>query len=58
MTSSDPKMPWAWVFKSTGKVAAAALVAFTGFAAAAVRQQQRENAETQRIRWTDANRWE
>lgn len=52
------EMPWGLIVKRTAQATAGALVFFTGWAAAVVRHDRSEKAESGRVRWTDKNRWE
>ena len=58
MTDDPTEMPWAGIAKATGVVGAGAGLLFTALCAAAVRRERREKQESERVRWTDKNRWE
>lgn len=52
------EMPWGMIVKRTIQATAGAVVFFTSLAAAAVLHDRREKAESERVRWTDKNRFD
>jgi hypothetical protein len=52
------EMPWAGIAKVTAVAAAAVGLGLTALPAAALQQERREKQESERVRWTDKNRWE
>lgn len=55
MTDNDvTPMPWGRIVQITAGFG----VVLTALFAAALRQERREKQESQRVRWTDKNRWE
>ncbi len=59
MSNSDqPEMPWGGILKRTVQTAVGAFVSFTALCAYELGRQRREQEESERVRWTDKNRWE
>lgn len=59
MTENDAtEMPWAGIAKATAAVTATVGLVLTAACADAVRRARREKQESERVRWTDKNRWE
>ena len=55
MTDNDvTEMPWGGIFKVT----AAFGLGLTALCAAALRRELHARQESERVRWTDKNRWE
>lgn len=51
-------IPWAGIVKRTLQASALVAGVLTLLAASEVKRRNHENEDSQRIRWTDSNRWE
>jgi len=58
MSNDSTGMPWGGIAKRTVQVAVVIFVGLTCAVAAGRRHERNEQAESERFRWTDANRWE
>jgi hypothetical protein len=58
MSQTPSQRTVASVLRGAAYVSATYLIGYTLLYVAAVRQEQREKAERERVRWTDKNRWE
>ena len=52
------KMPWKAIAKLTGAAAVTTATFLIGLAAWGIQEERKVKAEHNRVRWTDANRWD